>query len=108
MIRRLIALWTEPDAFRSDPRGYALNQLGHVALGAGAALVAPWWAVLAIYVAAVELPQWLWFGGDADDGAEDSAFVLAGALLLPGALVLAGLMLAAGVLVRRRARREFD
>lgn len=72
-------LWTSPSAFKGDARGYVLNQLGHGYLIGG---IPAWlWGpaallpLLVAYLVIVELPQFLWWGGSAEDGFEDTAHV---------------------------------
>lgn len=85
-----------PDAYLGEPWGYAVNQLGHMALGAGLALFLPWWLVLAGY-AAWEAYQ-VRSGGLVFDAFEDAAFVAAGvaALTFPPVLGVAALFLCSG------------
>lgn len=75
----ILKLWMTPSAFKGDARGYLINQLGHGYLigGIPAALWGPpaLLPLLAAYLAIVELPQLLLWGGSAADGCEDSAHV---------------------------------
>lgn len=75
----LIKLWTSPSAFKGDPRGYVLNQLGHgyiiggiPALLWGPAVLLP---LIIAYVVIVELPQAMLWGGSVGDGLEDTGHV---------------------------------
>lgn len=93
-----------PDAFASDPRGFALNQIGHMALGAGLACALGPAPVMVAYLAWEGVH--LWRGGALWDGTEDYAFVAAGVLSVavwPWAWAFAGLFLAAGTFRRAEA-----
>lgn len=87
-----------PSAFEGDPKGFALNQIGHVALGAALA-----WALGplgALALCALWEGAHLGLGGTLWDGLEDAGFVAAGVLALTtpvSALALAALFLGAGV-----------
>lgn len=90
-----------PSAFEGDPRGFAANQLGHVAVGAALTWLLGPLPVLAAYIAweVFHLTQ----DGKAWDGAEDYGHVAAGAAavaLAPWALAVALPFFAAGVLRR--------
>lgn len=93
-----------PDDFAGDPRGYALNQIGHIALGAALAWLIGWPAALALCLGweVVHLSR----GGTLADSAEDYGFVAAGVLAVaatPVAVAVAAPFLAAGLLARGRA-----
>lgn len=93
-----------PDSFPGDWRGYALNQIGHVALGAALAWALGLPAALALCLGweAVHFSR----GGTLADGAEDYGFVAAGAVaitVVPVALAVALPFLIAGILSRGRA-----
>jgi len=89
-----------PDGFPSDPRGYALNQIGHMALGAALAWLIglPLTLLACIAWEAVHVRR----GGHLWDSFEDFAFVLTGALapVSLGAAAVAAPMLASGLLRR--------
>lgn len=89
-----------PKAYRSDPKGYAVNQLGHLALGAGLLWFGVPFAVVALGFGVWEIVQVNRFGAEAWDSLEDLAFVVAGAFLDPVAAIVAGLFLVSGI-VRR-------
>ena len=94
MLKWLLTL----SAFEGDPRGFALNQIGHVALGAALAWALGPMAAVMLYAAWEGLH--LSLGGTVWDGFEDMAFVTAGVLALTTpatALIIAALFLAAGV-----------
>lgn len=94
-----------PDAFPGDWRGYALNQIGHVVLGAALAWALGWpWALgLCLCWEAVHLAR----GGDLSDGIEDYGFVAAGAVAVatasPDPVLVAVPFLLSGALLRRGA-----
>lgn len=97
-------LLTQPDDFAGDPKGYAKNQAGHMAIGSGAALFLAWlslpvWIAFAVY-AAWELIQIAEYGAKESDGLEDFAFFTAGALLSIQVAALGALFLAAGIIRR--------
>lgn len=72
-----------PSAYRADPRGFALNQLGH-ALIVGllpAALRLPIWIIIVAY-SVWEVWQWQPYRAEPFDAFEDVTFVSVGALLL--------------------------
>lgn len=78
-LRWLYRLWTTPSDFLGDAGGYAMNQIGHgYAIGGTAAwfwgppVLVP---LVILYLAIVELPQLLLWGGDLADGIEDTAHV---------------------------------
>ena len=97
-----------PTSFPGDPRRYTLNQLGHAwAIGAPIGLICGPGLMLgmALYVALIELPQLLLWGGTLDDSAEDTGHVLCGALAvaIDWRIALIHLLwLAAGALSRRQ------
>lgn len=100
----MIDWFLTPSDFEGDPKGFALNQLGHIVLGAALAWLFGPVPVLAAYVA------WEAFhvsrGGAVWDGVEDYAFVAAGVAavaLSPWALAVAAPFLLAGVLRRAGA-----
>ncbi|MFN3612947.1 MAG: hypothetical protein ACK4WC_00080 [Rubrimonas sp.] len=99
---RLMALFDAPDAYDDDARGFLLNQIGHIIVGALLAWLLGTWIALALY-AAWEIAQ-LWFrAAQPHDCAEDLAFVAAGAMAVavsPLVLVPAAAHLAAGALRR--------
>jgi hypothetical protein len=108
MIRWILRLWHTPSSFPGKPWGYALNQLGHgyVIGGLPAAIWGPS-ALLPLilgYIAIVELPQFLFWGGDPADGLEDSAHVATVAVAIAHglwpALAAHALFVAAGVAAR--------
>lgn len=93
-----------PDSFPGDRIGYALNQIGHVALGATLAWAAGLPAALALCLGweAVHLSR----GGTLADSAEDYGFVAAGVLsmsVVPFAWLVVLPFLSAGILSRGRA-----
>lgn len=108
MIRWLYRYITTPSRFDGDPRGYLLNQLGHTWLvGAPIGWICGQWLLvgIALYIALIELPQLLLWGGTPDDSAEDTGHVLCGALAvaIDGRIALIHLLwLAAGALSRRQ------
>lgn len=110
MIRWLWTYLTTPDAYPGQPLAYALNQFGHAALGAGIGILCGPDALLlglAIYVALIELPQLALWGGSLADGAEDTGFVLIGALAAAidwRIALVAALWITAGVQARRKQR----
>lgn len=102
LIRRLLR---SPSSFVSDPKGYALNQLGHTFLiGAAPVLVVGPWIVPVVLAAYVfwELWQFIHFEADAWDCIEDVAFVTGGVfcVLEPLMLLPLGLFLLAGAFRR--------
>lgn len=106
MIRRLIDYIRTPDAYHGRPWAYLANQIGHTAIGAAMAAVAPTAGTLALillYAALIELPQAAFWGGSISDGVEDTAHVTGGALAVCfgwPALILSGLLIAAGIALR--------
>ena len=108
MIRWLLNLWRTPSAFKGAPRAYALNQLGHgyVLGGVPAVLWGPS-ALLPLilgYLAIVELPQLVFWGGELADGIEDTAHVATVAVAVAygvwPALAAHALFIAAGTVAR--------
>lgn len=79
ILERILTLWRTPSSFEADPRGYALNQIGHgYVLGALPAFLWGPPAVLPLvlaYALVVEAPQIALWGGSAADAAEDTAHV---------------------------------
>lgn len=105
MIRFIRNAFITPTAFRGDPRGHALNQVGHMLL-IGLAPVwlgAPFWLVLALF-AIWEFAQWRIHRAEAWDCVEDFAFVSSGAVGVACPLVLAAasLFLWSGALRRKQ------
>lgn len=83
MIRALVRYLTTPSDYARDPRGYVFNQLGHAwVVGAPLGLFGADWVLIAVlaYVAVIEAPQLLLFGGTSADAAEDTGHVALGAL----------------------------
>jgi hypothetical protein len=78
VIRYLLTLWSRPMAFRGDPVGHALNQLGHLCVGAALALVLPLWGG-AVVVVAWETSQLVFRDADPGDCVEDATFMIGGA-----------------------------
>jgi hypothetical protein len=84
-----------PSAFNDDPRGYAINQLGHAfvigflplaAFGAWGLLVLPLYAVW-------EIVQYRRYQAELSDCFEDAAFVTLGAAIVSPPLAIAALIL---------------
>jgi hypothetical protein len=100
-VRAAVDWLLTPDDFEGDPTGFALNQIGHIALGAALAWLAGPIPVLVGYLAWEMLH--LWRGGSLWDGIEDYGFVAAGVLSLalwPWAWAVAAPFLASGTLRR--------
>jgi len=79
MLRYLATLWSAPMAFRTDPTGHALNQAGHLCVGAALALALPLWTLVALVVA-WEASQLVFHDADPADAIEDTVFMIGGAL----------------------------
>lgn len=101
-------LFRTPSSFEGDPRGFALNQLGHSIIGAVAAALAlhisPWaaWLPLALYVV-WEALQWRLYHAPAWDCVEDVGFFAVGMcaiLVHPVAGAIGAVFLLAGYLRR--------
>lgn len=111
LIRWLLDLWRTPEGFRGKPLGYALNQMGHGYLIGG--LPTAIWGPVALvplvigYLAIVELPQFLLWGGELADGIEDTAHVATVAIAIAygvwPALVAHALFVAAGSVARMQS-----
>lgn len=91
-----------PSGFERDPKGFLINQLGHMFIfGYIPVYYFGCWGLLAIplYIILVEVVQVLLFEGEVWDGLEDSAYVSLGALVgfTPLALVPLALFLLSGV-----------
>ena len=118
-------LFRTPSDFPADPWGYARNQAGHGALGAGAAWlglglagvtgagwIAP--AVPGVYLAGFAVWEWLQVrrhGAEPADGVEDWTMSALPALAASdpaarGLLALWGILFAAGVIRRVRDRNR--
>lgn len=103
----ILGLFREPDAFRKDPKGYLINQLGHVGLGAGLAWLGVPALVICLFFLAWELLQWQLYRAEASDCFEDMAFVMSGVVAFYAPILLPVLVffLLAGVLFRYEGRR---
>lgn len=80
----LLDLLRTPSSFEGDPRGFLINQLGHMFIfGYMPVHYFGYWGILAIplYIIIVEATQVLLFDGEIWDGLEDSAYVSLGALV---------------------------
>lgn len=99
-------LFNAPSAFETDPKGYVVNQIGHVAIGAALCWLLGPFAAFGAY-AAWEVAQWRYRGAEAYDCLEDAAFAGVGvlALTVPLTLAPAAIFLASGVLRRRKNAR---
>ncbi len=91
----LLRLLRSPSAFNNDPRGYAVNQLGH-AFVIGFLPVAAFgaWGLIALPLYAVwEIVQIRVYGGLKSDSLGDAAFVTLGASIVAPPLGIAALIL---------------
>jgi len=104
LITTALDLWRKPSAYDDDPTNHALNQIGHVCVGALLAILVPWWVALLLIVA-WEASQLIWRGADPFDALEDVAFMSAGVFISVGAAwagAVAAALLMAGVAIRSR------
>jgi hypothetical protein len=94
-VKWLLDKLRSPSAFNDDPRGYAINQLGHavvVGFFPVAAFGAWGLAVLPLY-AVWEVVQFKRYQAELSDCFEDAAFVTLGAALVFPPLAVAALVL---------------
>ena len=77
----IFSLFFDPDPYEGDPTGFAVNQIMHFALvGALPVYLGAPVLIVALLIAAWEIAQVAFAGGEAWDSLEDLSFVLAGAL----------------------------
>lgn len=104
LVTTALDLWRKPSAYDGDPTNHALNQIGHVCVGALLVILVPWWVAL-IVVVVWEASQLIWRGADPFDALEDTAFMSAGVFIVVGAAwagAVAVVLLMTGVTIRSR------
>lgn len=103
-----------PKAYESDPKGFVINQIGHMVIGLsayGISLLAGFWIVPLVLIgfAIWEYLQVVRFNGIVWDSIEDFSFVLFGCLVISNYILLVSvcLWLVVGYL-QRKIQVEFE
>ncbi|MEM6650982.1 MAG: hypothetical protein AAF582_00185 [Pseudomonadota bacterium] len=78
----IVNAFNNPDDFRNDPKGHAVNQPLHMVLGAGILWVTGSWLILAIFIVLWEAAQYALRRAKFWDCVADAFYMFSGAVLL--------------------------